>query len=73
MYYLLLGEHIDGLVHERRNSIANALELRLYCTNPSIWDMNIKITYPAKVCDNTIAQPWICYGSSISIQFSITR
>ena len=29
--------HIDGLVQERRNSIANALELRLSCTNPLIW------------------------------------
>ena len=29
--------HIDGLMEERRNSIANALELRLSCTNPSIW------------------------------------
>ena len=28
--------HIDGLVQERCNSIANALELRLSCTNPSI-------------------------------------
>ena len=26
---------IDGLVQERRNSIANAPELRLSCTNPS--------------------------------------
>ena len=26
--------HIDGLVQERHNSIANALELRLSCTNP---------------------------------------
>ena len=25
--------YIDGLVQERRNSIANALELRLSCTN----------------------------------------
>ena len=25
----------DGLVQERHNSIANALELRLSCTNPS--------------------------------------
>ena len=30
-------EYFDGLVQERRNSIANALELRLSCTNPSIW------------------------------------
>ena len=29
--------HVDGLVQERRNSIAKALELRLPCTNPSIW------------------------------------
>ena len=28
--------YIDGLIQERRNSIANALELRLPCTNPSI-------------------------------------
>ena len=28
-----MGFHNDGLVHERRNSIANALELRLSCTN----------------------------------------
>ena len=28
---------INGLVQERRNSIANALELRLSCTNPSKW------------------------------------
>ena len=27
---------INGLVQERRNSIANALELRLSCTKPSI-------------------------------------
>ena len=29
--------HIDELVQKLRNSIANALELRLYCTNPSIY------------------------------------
>ena len=28
---------MDGLVQERRNSIAKALELRLSCTNPSIY------------------------------------
>ena len=27
---------VDGLMQERRNSIANALELRLSCTNPSM-------------------------------------
>ena len=33
--YILI--HIGGLVQERRNSIANALELRLSCTNPSTY------------------------------------
>ena len=33
--YLILS-YIDGLVQERRNSIAKALGLRLSCTNPSI-------------------------------------
>ena len=33
----LLHIQFDGLVQERRNSIANALELRLSCTNPSSW------------------------------------
>ena len=29
--------HIDGLMQERRNSSALAMELLLSCTNPSIW------------------------------------
>ena len=29
-----MSVYIDGLVQERRNSIANALDLRLSCTNP---------------------------------------
>ena len=32
--------HIAGLVQERRNSIANALELRLSCTNPYIFELD---------------------------------
>ena len=36
-YFELCHDHLDGLVQERRNSIANALELRLFCTKPSIW------------------------------------
>ena len=31
--------YIDGLVQESRKSIANALELRLSCANPSIYSM----------------------------------
>ena len=33
---------VDGLVQERRNSIANAQELRLSCTNPSKCDASSK-------------------------------
>ena len=33
--------YIDGLVQERRNSIANALELHLSCTNPSICSWSV--------------------------------
>ena len=33
---MVLNHHIDGLVQERRNSSALAMELRLSCTNPSI-------------------------------------
>ena len=29
--------HIDGLMQKRHNSIANTLELCLYCSNPSIY------------------------------------
>ena len=31
------GEYINGLVQERRNTCASAMELRLSCTNPSIY------------------------------------
>ena len=34
--YVFVVLTIDGLVRERRNSIANALELRLSYTNPVI-------------------------------------
>ena len=35
---LCVYNHVDKLVQERCNSIANALELRLSHTNPSIFD-----------------------------------
>ena len=49
--------HIDGLVQERRNSSALAMELRLCCTNPSIWRngstldlmLNVRSAFPASV------------------------
>ena len=46
--------HIDGLEQERHNSIANALELRLSCTNPSLYFLQwipttqVTVSYPAE-------------------------
>ena len=37
IYVILYIYQIDGLVQERRHSLANALELHLFCTNPSRW------------------------------------
>ena len=34
---MVCRQNIDGLMQERRNSIANALGLRLSCTNLSMW------------------------------------
>ena len=36
-FHALWFYEVDGLVQERHNSISNALELRLSCTNPSKW------------------------------------
>ena len=36
-FWLTNLDQVNGLLQERRNSIANALELRLSCTNPSSW------------------------------------
>ena len=42
-----IRQYIDGLVQERCNSSALAMELRLSCTNPSIcWQVNIKAWEP---------------------------
>ena len=37
--------HVDGLVQERHNSIANALELHLSCTNPSMLFLKTKWSF----------------------------
>ena len=41
------NHHIDGLMQERRNPIANALELRLSCTNLLIYagSLLVYVTY----------------------------
>ena len=38
----ILKIHFDGLVQERRNSIANALELHLSCTKPSLYSTGVQ-------------------------------
>ena len=35
----IMVDPIDGLMQERRNSIANALELRLFCIKPSLYSI----------------------------------
>ena len=48
MSYNKLTYNIDGLVQERCNSIANALELHHYCTNSSICTFLIKFILLSK-------------------------
>ena len=54
--------HIDGLVQERCNSSALAMELRLSCTNPSIC---IIFSYWLRPCSAIVgkiwAHTWRCY------------
>ena len=59
----LTDAYIDGLMQERCNSIANALELRLSCTNPSICVTQpqcvkyLPVSPGECVCDNGITGP----------------
>ena len=46
---------LDGLVQERRNSIANTLELRLSCTNPSYCDKQNTLMGQCERDDTTTA------------------
>ena len=63
---MVTWEEIDELVQERRNSIANALELRLSCTNLSKWVMTIshplrswkKCPLPGKKSWQEISEFW---------------
>ena len=52
---ILYNSHIAGFVQERRNSIANTLELHLSRTNPSISSYNLSyyMSYP-----NTVEIGW---------------
>ena len=52
-----LSYHIGGLVQERSNSIANALALRLSCTEPSIYNRDISRVYSIRL-SWTLKVPW---------------
>ena len=68
-------DHVDGLVQERCNSIANALELRLPCTNPSMLffaerqlDGHISYTNGLSQMKYTRWLVLMAYGIAISIR-----
>ena len=59
------NKHIDGLVQERCNSIANTLELCISCTNQSIYNHYVVFVYffmPGSVCPSAYSinssPPW---------------
>ena len=56
--------YINGLVQGRRNSNALALELRLSCTNPSIWE---HLCFERITFEYNILRDFIYQGVSISI------
>ena len=47
-------DHIDGLVQDCSNSIANAMELLQSCTKPSIY-IFIRFASPIHLCNNWVA------------------
>ena len=51
-------QYIDGLVQERRNSSALAMELCLSCTNPSIWDYVHHTLSWCQLCCHWWYQSW---------------
>ena len=53
---MLSMPYIDGLVQERRNFTALALELRLSCTKPSIWHQKHWLSLPQVIA-------WRLYGA----------
>ena len=60
-----LWNHIGGLVQERRNSIANALGLRLSCTNPSIYHVDELVQERCNSIANALELRLSCTNPSI--------
>ena len=60
--------HIDGLVQERRNSSALAMELRLYCTDPLIYIVAFVKVWSRSWFEPQKFNPWTfqaSYGMSV--------
>ena len=60
--------HIDGLAQERHNSIANALQLRLSCSNPSILSLFESTGASTLKGNNTVMQ---YLKNSLNLVFSL--
>ena len=61
--FIIWDQQIDGLVQERCNSIANALEFCLSCTNPSKMVLHYVITMSALFFDNlSFLFGWCVHG-----------
>ena len=60
--------HIDDLGQERRNSSALAMELRLSCTNPSIWSTVILCGFRREKQEQLQT---ICSGTSVMLAYEV--
>ena len=71
-----MTKHIDGLVQERRNSSANALELRLSCTNPSILSHLLCVSWNQwDDMLSTFISNWAIFHTehNLSVNFEVTN
>ena len=68
MTYQTLKFHVDGFVQERHNSIANALEIHLFCTNPSMWNLQLESSSVRYFLTISMFNLYILLGSLLSHQ-----
>ena len=61
---IIYKQYIGGLVQERRNSIANALKLRLSCVNPSMYFIQIDFS-ALKLCLEVWESPSCIYHNGV--------
>ena len=66
---LFTHKYVDELMHERRNSSALEMELRLSCINPPIWS---KISVPYHYLGLTLMSSWISNQSYCKMWDDIT-